>query len=403
MDTVVQLMMIMSALLITSLYLGKSHIMGLLGLGDNYLSLLLLGTALSAINLIAAPCLIRLQLEGRASEYSVLTFMSCVLNIVVSMAGIFGWQWGANSLLIGSTSGSLLVIAASFNPFRRESFYVLPDIQDCRDLVRYGLPLMPSFLIVYSLMNLSKVYTQELWGLDQVGILTLAFTLSTPVTLVTSAIGSAWTPYFMSAEMRTNKDYQKAVFPKLIRIYVNGACVLCLGITLFSSMVLSRFLDSRYEAATTITGLISAAICIQMLVNMLLPPMYYAREVPLVVLIQATALLISIPIMYSLVMSLNVVGGAASVLAGNTALLILTYIFCRIRYGCDSIKIDAVGTVIDIGVCYGVCWLALTLAKFGIPWGLHGLVFLMVAYGFFIATRINSMQINKFINIRRSL
>ena len=168
--------------------------------------------------------------------------LTLVLVLRFGIAGIFLSQMISFSLMsVAMGADSRRYIRNCF------SFSIL------KDLIQFGLPLVPSSLAMY-LMNYSgRYFIGSMRGMHEVGLYGIAYRLGQIVTMITAGFGAAWPPFIYSNFQKPNG---KQLFAKILDFYSTGLFLILCGIGLFSEELLRAFATERYYAASGVVPLI---------------------------------------------------------------------------------------------------------------------------------------------------
>ncbi len=173
---------------------------------------------------------------------NVLLVVTFVLVLRYGIAGIFLSQMISFSLMS-------LVMGIDSRSYIRNCF----SFSILKDLIQFGLPLVPSSLAMY-LMNYSgRYFIGSMRGMREVGLYGIAYRLGQIVTIITAGFGAAWPPFIYSNFQKPNG---KQLFAKILDFYSTGLFLILCGIGLFSEELLKVFATEKYYAAAGVVPLI---------------------------------------------------------------------------------------------------------------------------------------------------
>jgi O-antigen/teichoic acid export membrane protein len=187
-----------------------------------------------------------------------------------------------------------------------------------RQLLRIGLPLVPSFAFLFVLQHGNKYLLQWMRDLEVVGIYSIGFNFGLVLNLLVLAFQTSWYPYFMSYQDR--QDEARAVFGRIFTYYVFGVGSVTLLFFLAARPVVMLFAQPAFHDAYKAVGLSAASQFLIGIFGLLLPGIYFAREVRYLGLLQGAAALVSIGLDVALIHLFGMVG-AAHALALSALLL----------------------------------------------------------------------------------
>ncbi len=271
----------------------------------------------SACAIVAAPLAQQVQFEKRARFFAVLSVASAAVTAIVTIVGVVLWKWGVMGVLIAQLLGQVLLLLTFL---LRLCLQVRPHFSadTVREMLKHGLPLVPSFGFLFVLMNGNKYVLQWLQGDAAVGVYSVGFNLGAAMALIIGAVSTAWYPFFMSFMEKPGEA--AAVFGRLTTYYIlAGGGVTILFFALAKPVVILLTQPAFYEAFSVV-GFVALAYFFLGLFNFFLPQLYFARRVFIVTAVQAVAAILSVPIALLLVNLLGLLGGAIA-LAGSHALM----------------------------------------------------------------------------------
>jgi O-antigen/teichoic acid export membrane protein len=197
-----------------------------------------------------------------------------------------------------------------------------------REMLKHGLPLVPSFAFLFVMMNGNKYVLQWLEGDASVGIYSVGFNLGAAMALLIGALSTAWYPFFMSFSDRQSEAV--VLFGRFTAYYVlAGGTVTLLFFALARPVVILLTQPSFYEAFTVV-GFVALAYFFLGLFNFFLPQLYFSQRVYIVTMVQAVAAILSVPLAILLVTRFGILGAAVALALSHAAMAVLlaAYVAC---------------------------------------------------------------------------
>lgn len=274
-----------------------------------------------ALNVMATAFSQRVQFEKQAKRYVCISVTSAFSAIAVSALTVVYLDWG----ILGMVAGQILSAALNFLLFGLYSinqtiFNVSRKM--ARELLRTGLPLVPSFAFLFLLMNSNKYFLEMFEGLDAVGLYSVGFSIGAAISVVTSGVAQAWYPFFISYINKQNEVGD--LFGWVLTYYVYGVGYLCVLFFLFAEPVVTLLVSQEFHNSYTIVGIIATAYFVQTFFNLLLPGIYFNKDVKVISFLQGGALLCSIPAYIFLINYFGMIGAALSLVLGNAFMVFFT-------------------------------------------------------------------------------
>lgn len=288
--------------------------------GHESLALLSVGTAAAMV--LIQPFSMKLQFEERAGRLIVLNLVSTVLVVGLCLLAVVVLERGVRGLWEGRLAAhalSLLVFAAHFPVSRLFTF----SRSVARELLRHGLPMVPSFASIFVLLQANRYILGRLDGLDSVGIYSAGVQLGAVMGLAVSAFSTAWTPYFMSFGQRSEEA--KLLFSRAMSYYVLGFGSLSLMFYAVARPVLLLLTAPAFHPGYQVVGHAATAQLAVGVFNLLLPPCCFAREIKYAGVVQIVAALLSVGLNLLLIPLWGMHGAALALVLGALSMAVLMW------------------------------------------------------------------------------
>jgi len=179
-------------------------------LGRDLLSRALFGTAEHG-DLIAIAALIaffaaqfqlflgHLRADDRSRQFAVLMAARGAISLTATFLLVVAWGGGLIAFLIGNLMGPAIVTLVAIPRYLlREGIDLTGARQRMTQLFRFGAPLLPAALGMWTLTYLDAYLLRILSGLNSVGIYNFASEICIPVALMMGAISLAWPSFAFS-------------------------------------------------------------------------------------------------------------------------------------------------------------------------------------------------------------
>ncbi len=162
------------------------------------------------------------------------TVLSIYLVVFKEM-GLFGVLYGS---LISSIIFSFWGLYLTKNQFNWNF-----SLQKIKDLLKFGLPLAPTGLMVWVIDSSNRYFLSYFRNVSDVGLYSVGFKFAAILLLVTSAFRLANAPfqYSISRENRV-----KEIYAKTLTYYMFATLFLAVGISIFSKELVSLFTPLEY-------------------------------------------------------------------------------------------------------------------------------------------------------------
>ncbi|MFA5794769.1 MAG: oligosaccharide flippase family protein [Candidatus Brocadiia bacterium] len=296
----------------------------------DYSYLVFIALIYTGFSILVQPFMWRLQFENRAKKFVVLTTTATIISICASIIMVIFLKQGVKGLieswLIGQTVTFLIFILFAAGSLRLRLNSIL-----VKELLRLGIPMIPSFACLFLLSQGNRFILQWLKGLEFVGIYTVGFNLGMLMNIIVGGFTTAWMPYFLS--YKDKPEEAKVLFSKILTYYVFlFGSISLLFYALAKPVVIIMTQPAFYEAYKSI-GPSATAQFLTGVFSILLPGVYYAKEVKIITLIQIVTVAITSILSLIFIYYRGLEGTIVSLVFGYLILILLQYIWNIRRKG----------------------------------------------------------------------
>jgi O-antigen/teichoic acid export membrane protein len=204
--------------------------------------------SLALVPLLAAPTHMRMQQLQRQHVFWPGALAACIGNacgLLVSAAAAFLLR-DHRALVWGLCTTSALN-AATTHMFTRVAYRISFAIDDLRQALRFGAPLMLNGLALAVLGQLDRIVVGTLVGVTSLGRYGLAMTIVlTPVSLLTGAAILISQPHLSAAWHSAPRTAFPELFRRIARLFAIAAAVFGLGVIMLGDVLLPRVFGPAY-------------------------------------------------------------------------------------------------------------------------------------------------------------
>lgn len=282
----------------------------------------------TCLSILRTPFMLRLQFEQRAKTYTVITGVASVTTIGLSLIFVVALNGG----VVGMVAGWLVANALTFLvvlAVGTRGLGIRLDRGVGRELLRLGIPLVPSFASLFVLQQANKSILQNMRGLDAVGVYTIGLNLGMVAGLAVSGFSYAWHPFFLSYVERRAEAV--TLFGRVLTIYVLAFGTLGMAFFIAARAVVVVMTRPPFHAAYQVVGLAATSQILIGIFSILLAGMYFEKEVKYQSIIQAVAAAIAVALNVIGIELLGIVGAALALALGYLAMAVLQHLWNRHR------------------------------------------------------------------------
>jgi O-antigen/teichoic acid export membrane protein len=271
----------------------------------------------TACGIASLPFTMYLQFEERAAAYSRVMIASASMTTVATLAGVMWLRLELYGVVYAALLGQallLVLVLAIVAPRLPAAF----DRAVLGELLRVGLPLVPGFGFVLLAQQGNKFLLEHLSGLGPLGIYALGFNLGFASSIFVAAFQTAWLPFAMSFADRWHEASD--VFGRVMTYYVIGGGLLTMMFFAGARWVVLILATPAFHDAYVVIGLSAAAQFFSGLLSILLPAVYFARQVQYVTAVHAASTAVMVAASLLLIPVAGILGaGVALALAAAVA------------------------------------------------------------------------------------
>ena len=358
--TAFSLLLISTALLCVGGIIFDNEISWLAFQTDKYTYFVIITIFSTAFGVLVTPFMLYLQFEEMAVRFVVISSVATIVSIAINVGMVVGLDRGITGLVEGSFIGQIInFFLFSFYPIKLTRFRI--DRAISKDLLRNGLPMVPSFASLFLLQHGNRYVLQWYHGLTEVGIYTIGYTIGMFMNVLVNAFQSAWVPFFLS--FSDKKEEASRLFGRLTTYYLLGFGFLSLLSYIYArALVLVMTTAPFYESYKAI-GLVATSQFLIGIFSLLLPPIYFAKDVKVISIVQSISAALSIGFAIFLIPHAGMIGAAFTIMLGMLLMCITQYLWIvakKDRY----IQISYEGKrILLLGILYAIIALLMLVER----------------------------------------
>jgi len=293
---------------------------------DRYGDVVLLSIFASGAGILVQPLSLYFQYRERAVEFAAISLASAVVGAAVSLYLVVALGRGVTGIVVGT----LVAQVAALVMFLTDALRAAPPALDhntARSLLRRGLPMVPSFLCLYILLQGNQVVLKEISGLNELGVYSVEFSLGMAMSLLINAFTTAWPPFFLS--YWNDRDRAQQLFRQAFTYYLLALGTVSLLFFVWAKPVVMTVAAKSYLESYRVVGWAATAQLLSGVFSLLLPAAYFSGRVGVVTPVQALSAVVSAGAAIGLIRSFGVTGAAYSLVLGYLAMCALQYAWNR--------------------------------------------------------------------------
>ncbi len=247
------------------------------------------------------------------------------LNIVL----IAGLGYGLRGAIWGNATAALIVVLA-MTPLilRRIRPGWRPGV--VKELLVYGLPLMPGMLAMWVVAMSNRFFIQHHHGPEAVGLYTLGFRIALVLQIaVVTPFRTAWLPIMFSLE---DKPDARTIYSLVLTYFVGVGTFAALAIALMAPEVVAVLAPVEYASAASVAPLLVLAYLIYGIYFLLDNGLLLSGRTRLYPVVAGTAAAVNIGLSMLLVPTVGILGAAIGSVLSYLLLAIVMGRVSRLAY-----------------------------------------------------------------------
>ncbi len=139
------------------------------------------------------------RVEERSVAYVCASLANILITVGVTVALVVALDQGPLGVIVGNFTGTLAVYLALLG-YRREQLGLTFDRGLLREMNRFGMPLVPSALFLWTTNFSDRFFLVKLDGADEVGLYSVGVRIASAMVLLLTAFRMAWPAFAYSIE-----------------------------------------------------------------------------------------------------------------------------------------------------------------------------------------------------------
>jgi O-antigen/teichoic acid export membrane protein len=218
-----------------------------------YTRLVWIMLATVALDTVVVVPMARLRIERRALHYSLVTFSSFFLRLLLNIIFIVLLGRGPTGLIEANALQSLVFVFIYFLLIR-DQLVLDFSVREFSELIGFGLPLVPA-LIFSRILSMSDRYILNHYAdLTEVGLYSLGYRIASVLFLIVSAFQTAWPAIFFSAG---RMQYAKQFYARVMTYFTLISSYLALGLSVLAEDIIRILGSEMYYPAHKVVPLVS--------------------------------------------------------------------------------------------------------------------------------------------------
>ena len=320
-------LMTASAFLLLCILIPSSNWMAANYLDNPELSMVVrLSVITTALTLLIQPLILNIQFQEKSRLFVALAAVSTLTTTLCTLAMVVWWRNGLNGWMAAQLVGQLVSLLLYGSIFLKENC-VHPRLTIVADLLRMGLPMVPSFGFMYLIIQGNRYLVDHCLGVETLGIFSLASSMAASVSLVVSSFQTAWTPYFMG--FRHDLEAARRVFGDVTAVYFLIMSLVAAGFFCFAQPAVELLTAQAFHGGWVVVGNVALAYILSGATNLLSPAQYFSGKLWHLTVMQGIAALFGIIISFWWIKACGINGAGFALTVSYLLLFLIHYFWNR--------------------------------------------------------------------------
>lgn len=197
-----------------------------------------------------------LRYQRRAWAAVALATATLLANAGLTIVFVVVWRQGLTGAYAARLLGTAIAAAVALAWLRGWLSPMLVSWTRLRDMLRFGVPLVPAAIGLWVMMGMDRFVLQIFYNTSEVGLYAIAGSIASGVALITGAFCQAWGPFAYSI---LNRPESRRVYAKVLDLYSFLGCALCTALALFAPLILRLLTTEAYYSAASCVFLLASA------------------------------------------------------------------------------------------------------------------------------------------------
>ncbi|RMF58394.1 MAG: hypothetical protein D6743_17720, partial [Calditrichaeota bacterium] len=278
-----------------------------------------------------------LRAVEKSVVYTTLKFVNVLVNVGLNLYFIVHLGRGVEGIFLANVwASAVTLLLVSFVLVQQVGFTY--SVADVKELLKFGLPFLPSVLSVVLLDLIDRPLMEKLAGLEMTGIYNAGVKLGMFMALLVTAFRFAWHPFFLSTSKQSNAPQ---IFSRVFTYFTLVGSAVFLTVSFFVDEIAQFRLGSftligrEYWSGTQVVPLILLAhLLYGMYVNFIVG-IYLKNKTRVLPLITLAGVGVNVAANVLLIPRLGMMGAGYARVAGYFVMAGLLYVFAQRFYRID--------------------------------------------------------------------
>lgn len=327
-----------SVALSSVIHLSASTIAGWIGIPGNGTVLVQYAAWILCFDTLSVVPFAALRMDQRPKMFAVLKLSNIFVNVVLNVVLILVFHMRAEGVLLANLIASIATFVITFTVVRSK-FKPAFSTPLFRELLKFGLPLIPSGLAGMALQIVDRPIVKALTNNSTLGIYQINYRLGIAMMLVVGMFDYAWRPFFLTS---AREPEAKSLFSKVFTFFILVMLLVFLGVSFFVEDLVriqifgKHFFHPDYWVGVPIVPWILLGYVFNGAYVVFIAGAYLEKKTRYLPMITGLGAVVNIVVNVLLIPSMGIMGAALATLAAYAIMAIAMYFasqkFYQVQY-----------------------------------------------------------------------
>jgi O-antigen/teichoic acid export membrane protein len=251
------------------------------------------------------------RVEERSVAYVTASLANVAITIGATLALVVALDAGPLGVVVGNFTGTLLVYAALVG-YRREQLGLQFDRGLFREMNRFGMPLVPSALLLWVTNFSDRFFLVKLADTQEVGLYSVGVRIASAMALLLTAFRTAWPAFAYSIE---DDREAKRTYAFVLTYLVFVTTWVATGLALLSPWLVDWIAAPAFAESSRVVGPLAFAVVIFAGYVVMVIGVGRARRTQFNWVVTGAAAIVNVALNLILIPSYGMMGAAAATIA----------------------------------------------------------------------------------------
>lgn len=266
------------------------------------------------------------QVQEKAKKFMAISLAVFFIEIIFIFYFIVLKNQGAIGFLKGKLMAAIFMLPVNLTIINKNSLFKL-DLKIIKNIIAFSLPMFPVLLISWVMNMSNRIFIENFFSLKEVGLFSMAFRISSIVTILLGAIYTTYNPIFYRLANENNKSKIQKI--NTVLLFIIFFIALTVGFFVKDIFLL---LNNNYQESQYYVSYLIFSIAINYITSIFTLMIYQNKRSLIIVFINFFIALLGIIFNFLLVPKYGSFGACWANIITSSIMLLITIIVAKKNY-----------------------------------------------------------------------